>query len=472
MRRFLHFAGLAIAIASLSACANSSLEEAFKPDPQLQENPPLGQSKPETKPQTPESTFVKLPNNFPSQIPVYPDAKLRDVTSSEEDNEVDVITHWKTNDPINLVQNYYQQQFQEKDWKVVEEPNPEGEGSFVVRQEDLQVTLSIKPNSTSSGETDFEIRYIQDRDAIALNDDNSNTDQSVATIPLPPPPPPVASEEKLTQKPTPTQSPTPTPTDSTDSPEIKTSLKPKPSPNVAETSPKLDGVPKELQPYVRDVSKLGVLQATPNRPSNSSNNSTIANPNTTINRGEFARWLVNANNNFYANSSAKQIRLAVSSSEPVFTDVPTTHPYFSEIQGLAEAGLIPSSLSGESTAVSFRPDAPLTREDMVLWKVPLDTRQTLPKATVDAVQERWGFQDTAKIDTNSLRAILADFDNGDNANIRRVFGFTTLFQPKKSVTRAEAASTLWYFGFQGDGISAQEVLKTQKQSQDNDDSSD
>ncbi|MDY7020810.1 MAG: S-layer homology domain-containing protein [Cyanobacteriota bacterium] len=464
MRRFLHIAGLAIAIASLSGCANSSLEEAFKPDPQLQDNQPFGQSKPET----PEPTFVKLPDNFPSKIPVYPDAKLRDVTASEKDNEVDVITHWKTNDPINLVQNYYQQQFKEKDWKVVEEPNAEGEGSFVVRQEDLQVTLSLKPNSTSSGETDLEIRYIQDRDAIAKNNNNSDTDQSVATIPLPPPPPPVASEEKLTQKPTPTDSPTPTPTDS---PEIKTSLTPKPSPNVAETSPKLDGVPKELQPYIRDVSKLGILQATPNSQSNSSNNSTIANPNTTITRGEFARWLVNANNNFYANSSAKQIRLGVSSSEPAFTDVPTTHPYFSEIQGLAEAGLIPSSLSGESTIVSFRPDAPLTREDMVLWKVPLDTRQTLPKATVDAVQERWGFQDTAKINTNSLRAVLADFDNGDNANIRRVFGFTTLFQPKKSVTRAEAASTLWYFGFQGDGISAQELLKTRKQSQDNDDSS-
>ena len=51
-----------------------------------------------------------------------------------------------------------------------------------------------------------------------------------------------------------------------------------------------------------------------------------------------------------------------------------------------------------------------------------------------------------------------NYNNADNSNIRRVFGYTTLFQPKKTVTRAQAAATLWYFGFQGEGISANEVL--------------
>ena len=41
-----------------------------------------------------------------------------------------------------------------------------------------------------------------------------------------------------------------------------------------------------------------------------------------------------------------------------------------------------------------------------------------------------------------------------------MFGYTTLFQPKKPVTRAEAAASLWYFGFQGDGITAKEVLES------------
>jgi hypothetical protein len=49
------------------------------------------------------------------------------------------------------------------------------------------------------------------------------------------------------------------------------------------------------------------------------------------------------------------------------------------------------------------------------------------------------------------------------ANIRRVFGFTTLFQPKKSVTRAEAAASLWYFGVQDQGLSAKDAVQAKSQ---------
>jgi len=94
-----------------------------------------------------------------------------------------------------------------------------------------------------------------------------------------------------------------------------------------------------------------------------------------------------------------------------------------------------------------------------MWKVPLDIRQGLPAASLDTIKQTWGFQDAGKIDPQALRAILADFQNGEQSNIRRVFGYTTLFQPKKPVTRAEAAVALWYFGTQGEGISAAEALK-------------
>jgi hypothetical protein len=96
---------------------------------------------------------------------------------------------------------------------------------------------------------------------------------------------------------------------------------------------------------------------------------------------------------------------------------------------------------------------------MLLWKVPTDTRQPLPTANLDAIKQTWGFQDAAKISPKAQQAILADYQNGDLSNVRRVFGYTTLFQPKRVVTRAEAAASLWYFGYAGDGISAQEVLK-------------
>ena len=111
----------------------------------------------------------------------------------------------------------------------------------------------------------------------------------------------------------------------------------------------------------------------------------------------------------------------------------------------------------------FRPDAPLTREQLILWKVPLDIRQALPSASVDAVKQTWGFQDATKIDPRPLQGVLADFQNSDQSNIRRVFGYTTLFQPKKPVTRAEAAAALWYFGTASEGLSAQEALQLKRQ---------
>ena len=164
----------------------------------------------------------------------------------------------------------------------------------------------------------------------------------------------------------------------------------------------------------------------------------------------------------YANNPAKQIRLASSSTQPAFRDILTKDPDFPVIQGLAEAGLIPSALSGDATAVLFRPDAPLTREQLILWKVPLDTRQALSAANLEAVKQTWGFQDAGSIEPKALKAILADFQNAEQSNIRRVFGYTTLFQPKKPVTRAEASSALWYFGTQGEGISATEALKLKR----------
>jgi hypothetical protein len=161
----------------------------------------------------------------------------------------------------------------------------------------------------------------------------------------------------------------------------------------------------------------------------------------------------------YANNPAKQIRLASSSTQPAFRDILAKDPNFPFIQGLAEAGLIPSVLSGDATAVLFRPDAPLTREQLLLWKVPLDTRQALPAANLEAVKQTWGFQDAGSIEPKVLRAVLADFQNAEQSNIRRVFGYTTLFQPKKPVTRAEASAALSYFGTQGEGMSATEALK-------------
>ncbi|MEM9485503.1 MAG: S-layer homology domain-containing protein, partial [Cyanobacteria bacterium P01_F01_bin.116] len=181
-------------------------------------------------------------------------------------------------------------------------------------------------------------------------------------------------------------------------------------------------------------------------------------PNAIITRREYARWLLAANNRFYGDQRAKKIRPAVESSQPAFQDVGVANIDFPAIQGLAEAGIIPSTLNGSTTAIKFRPDAPLTRKDLILWKVPLDQRAAIPDATATAVNEAWGFQDAGKIEPAALKAVLADHGNGDFANIRRALGYTTLFQPDKGVTRAEAAAVLWRFGKSTEGLTATELL--------------
>jgi len=462
---------LAVLLTSLTACANSptgsNLEQLLAADPRqetpVSSNPddPIGSTE----------AVVQLPDDFPSEIPRYPNAQLKEVRQTTNQGigggEFDKqgistepkLTRWVSSAPSNVVQSFYQNAFQENNWDL-RQPSAAQTGTIEARLNDLQVTVSIQPatatstdasatpapNQLAAGQnpevaTEFDIQYVRN---------SATPDEPQAAAPQPGDPDfigPVLSSEFANQP------------EQTSAPE--TAL----APDGSQSFTDLNKAPQELRRYIEDLAVLGVL---PLEPSNSKSNqpatTTQFDPSKTISRREYARWLVAANNAIHANSPAKQIRGASETAQPAFQDVPRTDPDFPVIQGLAEAGLIPSPLSGNSTAVLFRPNAPLTREQMILWKVPIDTRQALPNASVDAVKETWGFQDTARIDPKALRAVLADFQNSEQANIRRVFGYTTLFQPKKPVTRAEAAAALWYFGSSGEGISAQEALhlKTQQ----------
>ncbi|MGD1952602.1 MAG: S-layer homology domain-containing protein [Leptolyngbyaceae cyanobacterium] len=218
--------------------------------------------------------------------------------------------------------------------------------------------------------------------------------------------------------------------------------------------------PEELQQYIEELVDLGVLMLIDVKADdNVERNPNEFLPNQVITRREYARWLLAANNQFYSDQPAKRIRPAVESAQPAFQDVGKTNIDFAAIQGLAEAGIIPSPLNGNTTVLKFRPNAPLTRKDLILWKVPLDTRSVLPEATAAAVTAAWGFQDAGSIEPAALKAILADHSNGAFANIRRALGYTTLFQPDKAVTRAEAASVLWRFGNSTEGLTAAELLE-------------
>lgn len=205
-----------------------------------------------------------------------------------------------------------------------------------------------------------------------------------------------------------------------------------------------DSIPSPFKTAIRDLQNLGTI--TPK----------MANrfqPNDPIQRREYAKWLVNTNNRLYSDRPTRQIRLADTNSSATFVDVPPTDPDFAVIQALANTGLIPP---GETR---FRPNEPVNREVFLQWKVPLDVRSALPKASLAAVKQAWGFQDSDRLSASSYTVVLADFKLGDLSNFRRSFGYTTLFQPQKLVTRAEAAVALWHFGTLADGVSAQKILQ-------------
>jgi S-layer homology domain len=448
-------ASLTCILLAVTACANSpnaqQLERTLAADPDLETNQPFGggaspQSTAPNRQNPPAGAIAQLPADFPAEIPRYPDAQLVAVAPAENESSPPE-TRWVTVDPINAVQNFYQKELQSSDWQIVNPPSTEVDNTTIeARRNDLLVKIAIAPRTAPAPQPNASPAPTQPSPVIDPAASTEFTIQYQRNAPdtaATPTPLPQASGETSTQ----------TQTDNSVT-----------SDTVARSFNDLSQAPQELQQYITDLAALGVLPLEPtNTKSSQADPIRQFDPGKIINRREFARWLFEANNRIQATRPSLQIRAASSAAQPAFRDVPRNDPDFSVIQGLAEAGLIPSSLSGDGTAVLFRPDAPLTREQLLLWKVPLDTRQALPNASLEAVKESWGFQDTARIDPKALRAVLADFQNGDQSNIRRVFGYTTLLQPKKPVTRAEAASAIWFFGNGGEGMTAQEALKGQQQ---------
>ncbi len=458
VRRSAVWGGLMAALlVPLASCANSglgeSLQDSLAADPRLRETNPTSSPSPELAPEA----QAELPTNFPTAIPRYPNAALQEVIPAEAGAaNAEVSTVWRTLDGSDRVFAFYREQLQTNGWKILEAPLTNDQGTLVAQRDTpdgLKVTVAIapalsvpspspetSPSPTPTG-TKFTLRYI--------------------------PPTEVGQAS-----PSPAASPSPSP-----------NVSPSPSPQQLETNLGLSGTsegvaiappaialspnsytdvnqaPSYLQPFVTELAQLGVLNLSETEKAKSGATNFL--PNKPVSRREFARWLFAANNQLYRDRPAQQIRSGNREIQSAFRDVPTSDPDFAAIQGLAEAGIIPSALSGNATEVLFRPDAQLSRETMLLWKVPMDTRQPLPAATLDAIKQTWGFQDAARIDPTAQRAVLADYQNADLSNVRRVFGFTTLFQPKRPVSRAEAAAALWHFGYQGDGVTAREALKAQ-----------
>ncbi len=462
------------------SCANGglgdSLQRSLSADPRLADDAQEGAAANVLAGECDEAVLAQLPADFPAPL-CYPNAALLTDdggTASLPQNAI--ATRWQTEDSLNQVEQFYDALLNGADWEIVlQTDGDETRELEAVKQGErvlVQLEATASPSETVSLPNDGQEPEEQDTPS-APPDGETITQFTVEFRPLSgaiaeaPTLTPEAS--RLFSQIDPDSETTQARSDSdTDAPSEPSSS----SQRRTSTFADVDKAPEELQGYIEDLAKLGILTAprdeasgddAPNGAENPARNRSqqsgvVFKPNEPITRRDYAEWLFAANNVFYGDRPSRKIRSVPSSDTPAFQDVSQSADSFEAIQSLANAGLISSSLSGEANAANFRPDAPLTREALITWKVPLDRRGSLPNATVADVEQTWGFQDAASIAPTALQAVLADYQNGDNANILRAFGYTTLFQPQKAVTRAEAAAVLWYFGYQGDGISADSLM--------------
>ncbi|KAK2653890.1 hypothetical protein Ddye_013746 [Dipteronia dyeriana] len=174
-----------------------------------------------------------------------------------------------------------------------------------------------------------------------------------------------------------------------------------------------------------------------------------AQPGDLCTRREYARWLVFASSALSRNTTSKvyPAMYIENVTELAFDDVTPEDPDFSFIQGLAEAGLISSKLSHwdllneDSGPFCFSPESPLSRQDLVSWKMVLEKRQ-LPEANRKILYQLSGFIDIDKINPDAWPALVADLSAGEQGITALAFGCTRLFQPDKPVTKAQAAVAL------------------------------
>ncbi|KAK8530767.1 hypothetical protein V6N13_030712 [Hibiscus sabdariffa] len=163
-------------------------------------------------------------------------------------------------------------------------------------------------------------------------------------------------------------------------------------------------------------------------------------------RREYARWLVSASSALSRNvaSTVYPAMYIENVTELAFDDITPEDPDFSSIQGLAEAGLISNKLSNQDLFSNnlgpfyFSPESPLSRQDLVCWKMALQKRQ-LPEADRKILYQLSGFIDIDKINPDAWSALIADLSTGEQGITALAFGCTRMFQPNKPVTKAQAA---------------------------------
>ncbi|XVE53367.1 hypothetical protein DITRI_Ditri02bG0198600 [Diplodiscus trichospermus] len=169
-------------------------------------------------------------------------------------------------------------------------------------------------------------------------------------------------------------------------------------------------------------------------------------------RREYARWLVRMNSLLERNPKHRIVPcIALSGSQTLaYDDVAADDPDFESIQALAEAGIIPSKLSGEITCsdgskgqegINFSPDRFISRQDLINWKA-LVEYEFEPGLIEQVSRTKIDYMDLTGISPDSSPGLFIDMVAGEKSILRKVFGQSKRFQPNKPSSKAQAVVAL------------------------------
>jgi len=138
-------------VAGLTGCGEN-VGDWFAPDPQLEESPGVIGATPDSA----DEVTISLPDDFPGEIPRYPDSRLLNVG----DRDGETRTLWGTNSTLAEVQDYYQRAFLEEGWQLEDEsPTEANTDQLVARGDDLEVTVVGATETDESTATTFTLSY-------------------------------------------------------------------------------------------------------------------------------------------------------------------------------------------------------------------------------------------------------------------------------------------------------------------------
>jgi S-layer homology domain len=189
---------------------------------------------------------------------------------------------------------------------------------------------------------------------------------------------------------------------------------------------------------IRQLAFLGALDSTSGQ----------FRPHDPITRAEYVRWLVKANNAYFANRPEKRIRLA-ETSQPSFVDVASSDPDFKYVQGMSDAGYVIGVDKNH-----FAPNRNLTREELVAILISRDNEgSAMPNAGPPSTWNYAAGGGTISVQLTDRDKVSKPYWGAFQVNngwgnsyamdvLHRVYGTIKVFHPQQLATRADAAIAL------------------------------